>query len=185
MNGYPMNGYQGYQEEKHRDWPIIIAGALLIVCALACLLMPGITLVTITLFAGAAFLVSGIMDIIEYVRFRRVMALSGWALAYAILDVVVGVMFLVHPLAFSVVLPWLIGAFCLVFGVFEIAAALKGRAVGMPLWGWAVFSGAMGVLCGIAFFVSPATLAVFVALFMVMRGATLLVFGWNAGRMLV
>lgn len=161
----------GYPEQKRRDWGVIVAGILLVICAFVCLLMPGITLVTITLIAGAGFLVSGVMDIIEYVRFRKVMMLSGWALAYAILDVIVGLMFLVHPLAFSVVLPWLIGMFFVVFGIFEIVAALKGRNVGAPLWGWAVFSGIVGILCGITFFASPATLAIFVALFMIMRGA--------------
>ena len=171
--------------EKHRDWGVIIAGVLLIVCALACLLMPGATMVTIAIIAGAGFLISGIMDAIEYVRFRRVLMLSGWALAYAILDIVVGVMFLVHPLAFAVVLPWLVGAFFIAFGIFEIVAALKGRSMGAPLWGWAVFSGIVGVVCGLTFFFSPATLSIFIALFMIMRGASLLVFGWNAGRMLL
>ena len=71
------------------------------------------------------------------------------------------------------------------FGVFEIVMAVRGRSAGMPMWGWAVFSGVVGVLCGLTFFLSPATLSIFIALFMIMRGATLLVFGWNAGRMLV
>jgi len=94
-------------------------------------------------------------------------------------------MFLLHPMAFSVVLPWMIGGFFIAFGVFEIAGALRGRKAGVPLWGWALFSGIVGVLCGLTFFLSPATLSIFIALFMIMRGATLLVFGWNAGRMLL
>lgn len=173
------------QTEKKRDWGVIVAGVLLVVCAFVCLMMPGVTLVTITMIAGAGFLVSGIMDVIEYARFRRQLMLSGWALAYAILDILIGAMFLFHPLAFSVVLPWLIGGFFVAFGVFEIVMAVRGRSVGMPLWGWAVFSGVVGVICGIMFFLNPAMLSIFIALFMIMRGATLLVFGWNAGRMLI
>ena len=169
--------------ETRRDWGIIVAGALLVICAFVCLLMPGVTLVTITLIAGASFLISGIMDVIEYVRFREQLMLSGWALAYAILDILIGVMFALHPLAFSVVLPWLIGGFFVVFGIFEVVTAVKARRLGAPLWGWGVFSGVVGVLCGITFFLSPATLSIFIALFMIMRGASLLVFGWNAGRM--
>lgn len=171
--------------EKKRDWGAMLAGILLLICAIVCLLMPGITLVTITLIAGAGFLVSGVLDIIEYARMRRVLMMSGWALAYAVLDILVGIMFLVHPMAFAVVLPWLIGGFFMVFGVFEIAAALRARSAGMPLWGWAVFSGVVGVLCGLTFFLSPSTLSIFIALFMIMRAATLLVFGWNERRMLL
>ena len=173
-----------YTETK-RDWGTIIAGILLVICAFVCMLMPGVTLVTITMIAGAGFLISGIMDAVEYARFRRQLMLSGWVLAYAILDILIGAMFLLHPMAFSVVLPWMIGGFFIAFGVFEIAGALRGRKAGVPLWGWALFSGIVGVLCGLTFFLSPATLSIFIALFMIMRGATLLVFGWNAGRMLL
>ena len=173
------------QTEKKRDWGVIAAGVLLVVCAFVCLLMPGVTLVTITMIAGAGFLISGIMDAIECVRFRKQLMLSGWVLAYAILDILIGGMFLLHPLAFSVVLPWLIGGFFIAFGVFEIAAAIRGRSAGMPMWGWAVFSGIVGVLCGLTFFLSQATLSIFIELFMIMRGAALLVFGWNARRMLL
>ncbi|HIT45630.1 MAG TPA: DUF308 domain-containing protein [Candidatus Aphodovivens excrementavium] len=171
-----------YGERRH-DWGLIVAGALLVICAFVCLLMPGVTLVTITLIAGATFLVSGIMDVVEYVRFRDQLMLSGWVLVYAILDILIGVMFALHPLAFSVVLPWLIGGFFIVFGVFEVVTAFKARRLEVPLWGWGVFSGVVGVVCGLTFFLSPATLSIFIALFMIMRGASLLVFGWNAGRM--
>ena len=66
-----------------------------------------------------------------------------------------------------------------------VLMAVCGRSAGMPMWGWAVFSGVVGVICGIMFFLNPAMLSIFIALFMVMRGATLLLFGWNAGRMLI
>ena len=80
---------------KKHDAGLIVAGILLIVCAFLFLLAPGVTLVTLTAIAGAAFLVSGIFDVITYVRFREAMSLSGWALAYAVLDIVIGLMFLI------------------------------------------------------------------------------------------
>ena len=65
---------------KH-DWGLIVAGILLVLCAFFFVVAPGLTLVTITAIAGAAFLVSGIFDIINYVRFHKVMNLSGWAIS--------------------------------------------------------------------------------------------------------
>ena len=120
-----------------------------------------------------------------YVRFRRAMDLSGWVLAYAVLDIVLGLMFLLHPLALSGVIPWVIGAFLLVFGIFEVVAALRVRRLGTSLWGWMLFSGIVEALCGLTFFLAPATFVVFLALFVVMRGVSLIVYGWNAGRALV
>ena len=82
---------------KH-DWGLVIAGVLLVICSMFFLFAPGLALVTITVIAGAAFLVSGIFDIVNYFRFRRAMDLSGWALAYGALDIVLGILFLVNPL---------------------------------------------------------------------------------------
>ena len=59
---------------KH-DWGLVIAGVLLVICSMFFLFAPGLALVTITVIAGAAFLVSGIFDIVNYFRFRRAMDL--------------------------------------------------------------------------------------------------------------
>lgn len=170
---------------KRHDWGLVVAGVLLVALALFFTVAPGLTLVTITAIAGAGFLVSGIFDAVTYVRFRRAMDLSGWVLAYAVLDIVLGLMFLLHPLALSGVIPWVIGAFLLVFGIFEVVAALRVRRLGTSLWGWMLFSGIVEALCGLTFFLAPATFVVFLALFVVMRGVSLIVYGWNAGRALV
>ena len=170
---------------KRHDWGLVVAGVLLVALALFFTVAPGLTLVTITAIAGAGFLVSGIFDAVMYVRFRRAMDLSGWVLAYAVLDIVLGLMFLLHPLALSGVIPWVIGAFLLVFGIFEVVAALRVRRLGTSLWGWMLFSGIVEALCGLTFFLAPATFVVFLARCVVMRGVSLIVYGWNAGRALV
>ena len=167
---------------KKHDWGLIIAGVLLVLCAFFFLVAPGLTLVTITAIAGAAFLVSGVFDIVNYVRFRKRMNLSGWSLVYAVLDIVIGLMFLVHPLAFAAVIPWVIGAFFIVFGVFEIIGSFKIKNSGASLWGWMLFSGIIGALCGITFFIAPAMLGIFLSVFILMRGASLIFFGWNTGK---
>ncbi len=167
---------------KKHDWGLIIAGVLLVLCAFFFLVAPGLTLVTITAIAGAAFLVSGVFDIVNYVRFRKHMDLSGWSLVYAVLDIVIGLMFLVHPLAFAAVIPWVIGAFFIVFGVFEIIGSFKIKNSGASLWGWMLFSGVVSALCGLMFFVMPATFSIFLSVFILMRGVSLLFYGWNTGK---
>ena len=42
---------------KH-DWGLVIAGVLLVICSMFFLFAPGLALVTITVIAGAAFLVT-------------------------------------------------------------------------------------------------------------------------------
>lgn len=166
---------------KH-DWGLIVAGILLVLCAFFFVVAPGLTLVTITAIAGAAFLVSGIFDIINYVRFHKVMNLSGWAIAYAVLDIVIGLMFLIHPLTFAGVIPWVIGAFFVIFGAFEVVGSFRIRKTGVPMWGWMLFSGIVSVLCGITFFVAPASFSIFLSVFILMRGVSLVFYGWNANK---
>ena len=169
---------------KKHDAGLVVAGVLLVLCAFLLFFAPGVALVTLTAIAGAAFLVSGVFDIVAYVRFRAAMSLSGWAVAYAVLDIVVGLMLLVHPFAFAAVIPWVVGFFFALFGAVEIAGSLRVRKVGAPMWGWMLFSGIVSALCGLAFFVAPATLSIFLAVFVLMRGASLVVYGWNAGKAL-
>ncbi len=162
---------------KKRDWGLVVAGILLVLCGMFFVFAPGLTLVTMTVFAGAAFLVSGIFDIVSYIRFRKVANMSGWALAYAILDIVVGLMFLIHPRALAAVIPWLIGLFFIIFGVFEIVGSFKIKGTGSSLWGWMLFSGIIGALCGVLFFVFPASFVIYMAVFVIMRGVSLAIYG--------
>ena len=145
---------------KH-DWGLIFAGVALAAAGFFCMLAPGLTIVTIAAVVGAFFLVAGVFDIISYIRLRNILPRSGWELAYAIIDVLLGLIFLLHPLAFS---------------------AVKAHGWGVPMWGWALFSGVLNVLCGIAFFVMPQMLSIFLAIILLVRAATLMVYGWNAGR---
>lgn len=169
---------------KH-DWGLIIAGVLLIICSIFFLMAPGLALVTITVIAGAAFLVSGVFDIINYFRFRTSMNLSGWALAYGALDIVLGILFLLNPLVSAGALAWFIGAFFIVFGVFEVVGAFKVRNMGASMWGWMLFSGIVGALCGLTFFVSPASFSIFLSVFILMRGVSLVFYGWNTNKALI
>lgn len=167
---------------KKRDWGLVIAGILLVICAFFIILMPGLTLITLTAIAGAGFLVSGIFDIVNYVRFHKQMNLSGWAIAYAILDIILGLMLLLHPLALAGVIPWVVGLFFVVFGIFEIIGSFKIKGAGVPMWGWMLFSGIISVLCGITFFANPATFSIFLAVFVMMRGISLVFYGWNTSK---
>ena len=85
---------------KH-DWGLIFAGVALAAAGFFCMLAPGLTIVTIAAVVGAFFLVAGVFDIISYIRLRNILPRSGWELAYAIIDVLLGLIFLLHPLAFS------------------------------------------------------------------------------------
>lgn len=166
-------------ETKKHDWTLIVIGVLFIVCGGVFAFTPGATLITLTAFAGAMLLVSGIFSIINYFRFRDTGCVSGWTIFYGILDIILGLMFLIHPVLLASVIPWLMGIFIIAFGIYEIIAAFRVKKVGAPMWGWALFSGIFEIILGIMFFVFPLIVVFFLAIFLLIRGMTLILFGWN------
>ncbi len=165
-------------ESKRHDWGLIVAGALLVLLAIFITAFPGLTLATITAILGAGFLVSGILDLVGYVRLKGNLftSPSPWMVVYAVLDIIIGIMLLLHPIVFAGVVSWLVGIFVVAFGVIEVIGAVQLHKFSMPMWGWMVFSG---------FFVYPAMLAVFLAVFVIMRGASLIMYGWRADSVLM
>ena len=137
------------QGKAERNWSLIVPGVLLIFFGALCAFYPGITLLSVTFVAGAGFIFAGIVNIISYVRERKTAGLSGWYVAYGILDIIIGLMLVIHPLATAYVIPWLIGAFIMAYSIVEI------------------------------FFIFPESLAIFIAVFAVIRGATLIASGWS------
>lgn len=165
-----------------RNWQLIVAGILFIVFGLICAFFPGLTLASIAFMVGAAFVVSGVVNIATFLRDRELLGFSGWVLAYGILDVLIGAMFVIHPFAFATVLPWVIGAFVLVFGIYEVIVTFMLKKTGMPLWGWMLASGIISIVIGGLFFYMPELLAIYIALFALLRGVDLIVVGANAGK---
>ena len=168
-----------------RDWNMVAAGVLLLLLALIFFLAPGLTLFTVALIAGAGLTVTGILDIVSYVRTRKTAPQPAWNVVYALMDIVIGLVFLIHPVAMSAVVPWIAAVCFFAFGVFSIVAAFMARSRHVPLWGWSLFAGVVDVLCGVAFFLAPESLVLFLALFVLMRAITLIVTGLSSRRLVL
>ena len=161
------------QEKAEKNWSLIVPGVLLIFFGALCAFYPGITLLSVTFVAGAGFVFAGIVNIISYVREHKTAGLSGWYVAYGILDIIIGLMLVIHPLATAYVIPWLIGAFIMAYSIVEIFAIIASRKQLGSIWGLGLVSAILSLL------VFPGSLAIFIAVFAVIRGATLIASGWS------
>lgn len=169
-------------EKIERNWQLVTAGVLLVVFGLVCAFFPGLTLASIALMVGAAFAVSGAVNVVTYVSSRDALSLSAWVLAYGVIDFLIGAMFIVHPFALATVVPWLVAFFVVLFAVYEICESFVARRAGFPLWGWLLTSGILSVALGIALFMWPELLALYIALFALLRGASLIILGLNSRK---
>ena len=112
-------------ETSKQDWGLVLVGVGMIVLGFAFLIVPGVTLITVAAVAGVALLASGAVDAVTYARYRKELDLSGWMLAAAVLDMVLGAVIVLHPLASAVVVPWVAAIAFAVYGVLEIIAAWR------------------------------------------------------------
>ncbi|MCI1479382.1 MAG: DUF308 domain-containing protein [Eggerthellaceae bacterium] len=164
------------------DWELIIGGVILLAIGLVCLFFPNPTLVVLAILCGAGFLAAGISNIALWARMRKALGFAGWALAYGIIDVIVGLVFVIHPAITAVVLPWVAGALVLVLGIFEAVASFNIRSLGFRIWGWPLASGIVSIIIGILFFNVPEIFAILLGLVAVMQGISLIVYGTVATR---
>lgn len=183
-------------EGSGRDWSLVVAGIALVILGIVFLFSPTMTLVTIAVVAGIALVAVGLVDLVLYLRYRHERGISGWAVAYAVCDILLGAVLLIHPLVSAAVIPWLVGVCLIAYGVLEIVAAWRIRSTGLRIrvdmarslgvgmatstaegWGWVLAGGIAAIVCGLLFFFVPAVFAVILSAFLIARGAMMAAYG--------
>lgn len=160
------------------NWLLVIGGLVLTVCGFAIFVAPEFFLEFLTIWAGLGFVVSGVVGFVSYFQLRKVKDGAGWTLFNAVLDLLLGVLLILHPLAFEAIIPWMLGIMFLVFGILEIAGIMPFARMVPETRVIAVISGVLCVLVGIMFIVWPASLSIWVAAFALVRGITLVATGF-------
>lgn len=170
---------EGTATATKRDWGLFFAGALIFISGLVVLFWPGLSLVVIAQIAGALLVVGGIFDFVSWRRLRNAGAGSAWALVNALCSLILGLMFLLHPIVTASVIPFIAGIFVAAYGIMAIIAAFNLRGLGSG-WGLMLVNGIVSVLCGFMFAFMPESFAIFLGIFLMMRGVTMCVYGLTA-----
>ncbi|WP_165045655.1 MULTISPECIES: HdeD family acid-resistance protein [unclassified Adlercreutzia] len=175
---------KAHKKEKsapRHDWGMVFGGVMVFIAGFVLMLWPGLTLVSIATAAGLLLLAVGIYDVIAYFRTRKSAGVSGWVMVNAVCDIILGLLFVTHPLITAEVIPMFMGVFVCVYGVFAIVAAIRLRKVGFG-WGFMLANGIVALLCGLSFILVPESFVIFLGLFLAMRGVTMAVFGFMEPR---
>lgn len=161
-------------EPRGINWWLIAGGIVLIIFAIGTFAAPVFFLELVTIMAGFGFVFSGVTNIVTYFRLRPIPGAAG-TLLMAVLDIAVGVLMLVYPLVFAPVLPWMLGACFVAFGLLEIVGSAPLGQVVPESRVIMVISGILTVVVGAMFFMWPESLSIWVAAFALIRGVTLIV----------
>lgn len=164
------------QANDKRDWGLFFGGLLVVLCGIAALFWPGATMEILALVAGVGFLVAGVFSFATWVRTHKYAQGSGWTLANAICDIILGIMFLVHPVVGAGVITMVVGCFTLAYGFFAIVTSFGIRKMTSSWW-IMLLNGIISVMCGWFFLFSPGFFAIFLAVFIIMQGVTMSTYG--------
>ena len=160
-----------------------ITGGILIVAGLIIFLWPGLTFVAIAVIAGVAFLVTGVSDIVTFIRLRDEQLFTKSVLLYAALDVIIGLVLLLNVLFFANAIPWLVGLIMVVLGAAEIYTGWRAKDAGEAFFQWIppFFIGGIGIVCGVAFLFASDIFGIIIAILLVLRGLSMIAFDTSTG----
>ncbi len=155
-------------------WLLLIRGILAVLFGLMAFAWPALTLLTLVLLYGAYAFVDGLTAIWFGVSSRA------WLfLLFGILGVLVGIYTFFYPVVTALALLYLIAAWALVRGVFEIITAIQLRKEITYEWAL-IISGFISIIFGIVLVVNPRAgalgMVLVIGAFALMFGVMMIVF---------
>jgi uncharacterized membrane protein HdeD (DUF308 family) len=154
-------------------WAIVVRGVCAVLFGLAAFLWPGLTLTVLVLLYGAYALVDGVLAVIWSLAGRHPGAFPWGVLLAGVAGIFFGVITFLWPGLTALALLYLIAAWAIVRGIFEIVAAVHLRREIEGEWLLAL-SGVFSVLLGVVLILAPGAGALAVIWWI---GAASIVFG--------
>jgi uncharacterized membrane protein HdeD (DUF308 family) len=168
--------HYGRNTSSRRDWSLFWGGVALCVIGVVFLLAPGLTLVSIAAITGAILILAAVADFISFFQARKFQAQSGWTLFFGLLNLILGALFLLNPVVTADIIPWVAGIFVLAYGIIAVISAVAIRQI-TASWSVMLLNGIVSIFCGLVFMFAPAAFTIFLAIFLLMRGLTMSIFG--------
>ncbi len=159
--------------ESHRGWwLLILRGICAVLFGILAFIWPGITLASLVLLFGAYALANGALAIVMAVKAPKGPG-KGLTVILGLLSIGAAVITILFPGITALSLVFIIAAWAIVTGAFEVAAAVALRKLMSGTW-VLVVSGVLSVIFGMALFLMPAAGALSLVWLI---GAYALVFG--------
>lgn len=117
----------------------IVSGAAFLALGFILMLFPEFSLVTLSKAAGAVLFISGAVRIIGYFSKDLYSLAFQFDLALGILSVLFGAVLFLRPTWLASTVPFLLGAFALINGLFAVQNSLDSKKFGMKYW-WVLFT---------------------------------------------
>ena len=124
---------------------MMFQGVVMIILGVLAVAAPVIATIAIDIYVGWLFLFSGVIGLIALFSSHHIPAFL-WTLITAALSVALGILLIWKPVEGALSLTFVLTAFFLVEGVFQIATSLVYRDSLPGTWGWMLASGVSDLL---------------------------------------
>ena len=159
------------KKSRHYKWWFVALGAVVALLGIACLVWPAASLAVVAAVVGVCFLASGITRIATFFDLGAFALLGGSSLFMGILDVIVGIMFLIHPLIGGITIAMLGGIALIVTGVMDAVASLRMKSViGTGPTVMEVIGAVVTVICGVLVLMYPSLFIIYLGIMLIIRG---------------
>ena len=165
-------------------WMVALRGLLLLLLGLAAIFWPGVTLTVLVLWLGAGLLVNGAFALAAAIMGGDVEG-RGWLVLDGLLGILAGIATFIYPGVTQVVLLWLIAAWAILSGIFQIIAAVRLRRMIRGEWLLGL-AGVLAIAFGVMLVGWPQagllTIALLLGWFAVFYGVALIALGFRLRR---
>lgn len=134
------------QETVKSHWKaFLIEGIVLVILGLAAVAIPPLASIAVAIFLGWMFLISGAVGLYVTLTARE-MPGFWWSLLSAVLAIAAGLILVFKPIAGTLTLTIVVGAYFLAEGVATIMYALEHKNKLSGRWGWVLTAGILDIL---------------------------------------
>ena len=158
------------KKSRHYKWWFVALGVLVTLAGVACITRPAISLAVVAAVAGICFLASGITRIATFFDLGSAL-LGASSLFMGILDVIVGIMFLIHPFIGGITIAMLGGIALIVTGVMDVVASLRmKRVIGTGPTVLEIIGAIVTVIFGVLILMAPRLFIIYLGVMLIIRG---------------
>jgi uncharacterized membrane protein HdeD (DUF308 family) len=160
-------------------WIVLLLGISSVIVGILLITDPGATLVTLVIFLGIYWFITGIFEIIQVFLDK---SNWGWHLLSGVLGILAGLVVVRHPLWASLLIPstlvWLLGVIGIIIGLVSLFLAFRGGGWGAGISG--VISIVLGILLlGVSPFVATTVVVYLAAIWAIVAGAAAIIYAFR------